>query len=58
MTKQELQQKIDELKMEYVKIQGDIEKVVSTGHSIEKLEVKLSLIEEELSNYRSALKNL
>lgn len=42
--------------MEYVKIQGDIEKLESTGHSIEKLEEKLSIIEEELSTYRTALK--
>lgn len=58
MSKLEIQQKMEELKMEYIKIQGDIEKLESTGHSIEKLEEKLSFIEEELSTNRIALKNL
>ncbi len=58
MDKQELNQKIEELKMEYVKIQGDIEKLVSTGHSIEKLEAKLSEIEKDLTTYRTKLASL
>ncbi|MCM3443917.1 SE1832 family protein [Metabacillus halosaccharovorans] len=58
MSKQEMQQKIDELKMDYVRIQGDIEKLESTGHSIEKLEERLSLIEKTLSTYRKELNNL
>lgn len=58
MNKQEIQQKINELKMEYVRIQGDIEKLESTGHSIVKLEQRLSMIEEELSNYRYALEKI
>ncbi|WP_175638689.1 SE1832 family protein [Metabacillus schmidteae] len=56
MNKLDIQQKIEDLKMEYSRIQGDMEKLESTGHSIEKLEEKLSFIEEELSTYRSALK--
>ncbi len=58
MSKQEIQQNINELKMEYVRIQGDIEKLESTGHSIVKLEQRLSMIEEELSNYRYALEKI
>jgi len=58
MSKQEIQQKIDELKMEYVRIQGDIEKLESTGHSVDKLEERLSLIEETLSTHRKELTNL
>lgn len=58
MSAQEIQQKIDELKMKYIKIQGDIEKLESTGHSVERLEERLSVIEEELSSCRNALKNL
>ncbi|WP_198025690.1 SE1832 family protein [Bacillus sp. J37] len=58
MSKQEIQQKIDELKMEYVRIQGDIEKLESTGHSVDKLEERLSLIEETLSRHRKELTNL
>jgi len=58
MDKQELNQKIEELKMEYIKIQGDIEKLESTGHSIDKLEAKLSEIEKDLTTYRTKLASL
>jgi len=34
--------------MEYVRIQGDIERLESLGHSFEKLEEKLVEIEKEL----------
>jgi hypothetical protein len=52
---QEIYLKIDELKMEYVKVQGDIEKLESTGHSTEILEAKLSELENKLREYRSKL---
>jgi prefoldin subunit 5 len=55
MNKTEINQKIEELKMEYVKLQGDIEKLESTGHSIKKSLEKLSEIENELKSYRSLL---
>ncbi|MDQ0223915.1 SE1832 family protein [Metabacillus niabensis] len=58
MDKQELNQKIEELKLEYIKIQGDIEKLESTGHSIDKLEAKLSEIEKDLTTYRTRLASL
>lgn len=58
MDKQDLNQKIEELKMEYIKIQGDIEKLESTGHSIDKLEAKLSEIEKDLTTYRTKLASL
>ncbi|WP_299089589.1 SE1832 family protein [uncultured Metabacillus sp.] len=48
MEKEKINQKISELKMEYIRIQGDIEKLESTGHSITKLEEKLQEIEAEL----------
>ncbi|WP_168714479.1 SE1832 family protein [Metabacillus litoralis] len=57
MSPNEINQKIDELKMEYIKVQGNIEKLESTGHSTEKLEMKLNEIEEEIKKYRSALIN-
>lgn len=50
-----IQQKMEELKMEYIRIQGDIEKLESTGHSIDKLEARLVNIEAELSKCRSEL---
>lgn len=56
MSSQDVQQKIEELKMEYIRVQGDIEKLEATGHSIEKLESMLLELEEELSKYRSQLK--
>ena len=55
MDTQEINQKIDELKMEYVKVQGDIEKLEATGHSTGILEAKLSELENKLSEYRSKL---
>lgn len=55
MDQDKINQKIAELKMEYIRIQGDIEKLESTGHSIGKLEARLVDIENELKNYRSML---
>ncbi|PGT81061.1 MULTISPECIES: SE1832 family protein [Bacillaceae] len=57
MSSQDIQQIIDELKMEYIRVQGDIEKLEATGHSTEKLESKLLELEEELSKIRTQLKN-
>ncbi|MFD2213346.1 SE1832 family protein [Metabacillus endolithicus] len=51
----EVQQKIDELKMEYIRVQGDIEKLESTGHSTEKLEARLEEIELTITEYRTQL---
>ncbi|MDQ0229252.1 SE1832 family protein [Metabacillus malikii] len=55
MNKNEINQRIDELKMDYVRTQGDIEKLESTGNSTERLEAKLTEIEESLAKYRSML---
>jgi prefoldin subunit 5 len=53
MTNPEIDQKIEELKMEYVQIQNDIEKLETFNQSIEKLETKLQEIERELAYYHS-----
>lgn len=53
MTNQEIEQKISELKVEYVQIQNDIEKLESFNQSVEKLEGKLREIEKELAYYHS-----
>jgi len=45
--------KIQELKMEYTRIQGDMERLESLGHSVKKQEEKLEEIENELKYYRS-----
>ncbi|MBE4908450.1 hypothetical protein IMZ08_10320 [Bacillus luteolus] len=52
MTKVNVEDKISELKREYVRIQGDIERLESLGHSFEKLEVRLTEIEKEIQEYR------
>lgn len=55
MSANEINQKINELKMEYMKVQGNIEKLESTGHSTEQLEMKLNEIEESIKEYRLQL---
>ncbi|MGM0874808.1 MAG: SE1832 family protein [Bacillota bacterium] len=55
MDKNKKNEVISELKMEYIRIQGDIEKLESTGHSITKLEERLQVIETELKAQYSKL---
>ncbi|WP_339194016.1 SE1832 family protein [Aeribacillus sp. FSL W8-0870] len=55
MTKQEIEQRIAELKSDYIRIQGDIEKLESVGGNIEKAEQQLTEIENELASLRTAL---
>lgn len=55
MTKSEIEQRITELKMDYVRIQGDIEKLESVGHSPTKAEQMLEEIENELKELRTLL---
>lgn len=53
MSLNEIEIKIAELKMEYLRIQGDIERLESLGHSFEKLEIRLEEIENELQHFHS-----
>jgi len=55
LTKSEIEQRITELKMDYVRIQGDIEKLESVGHSPTKAEQMLEEIENELKELRTLL---
>lgn len=48
MNKEKINEIIAELKIEYIRIQGDIEKLESTGHFTMKLEERLQVIETEL----------
>ncbi|OMP65948.1 SE1832 family protein [Domibacillus epiphyticus] len=48
MKKSEIEYKIAELKMDYMRVQGDIEKLESTGHGTQKAEDMLTAMEEEL----------
>ncbi len=53
MEPKEVQEKIAELKMEYMRLQDDMERLESFGRSVEKQEEKLKEIEKELQYYNS-----
>ncbi|WP_303969240.1 SE1832 family protein [Sporosarcina ureae] len=57
MTKEQLEQEIAELKMDYISLQGDMEKLESTGHvkMIENAELRLSKMEERLADLNKQL---
>ncbi|ARD48720.1 hypothetical protein SporoP37_11545 [Sporosarcina sp. P37] len=57
MTKDQLEQEIAELKMDYISLQGDVEKLESTGHvkMIENAERRLARMEERLSELNKQL---
>ncbi|OLN21836.1 hypothetical protein BTO30_12860 [Domibacillus antri] len=48
MKKSQIEYKITELKMDYIRVQGDIEKLESTGHGTAKAEEMLTSMEQEL----------
>ncbi|MEK4027097.1 MULTISPECIES: SE1832 family protein [Bacillaceae] len=58
MTKSEIESKIAELKMDYIRIQGDIEKLESTGNGVSKAEEQLIRIEKELQELNEELATL
>lgn len=58
LTKDQLQQEIAELKMDYINLQGDMEKLESVGHPdsvkkalerLENMEVKLAELNKQLA---------
>lgn len=53
----DLEYRLSELKNEYISVQGDIEKLESTGNSIDKMEERLSKIEDEISLTKQEIKN-
>ncbi|MDQ0216076.1 hypothetical protein J2S13_002498 [Oikeobacillus pervagus] len=55
MTKAELENKIATLKMDYIRIQGDMEKLESVGRNVEATERVLIQIEEELKECNQQL---
>ncbi|PID15222.1 hypothetical protein CSV63_08620 [Sporosarcina sp. P34] len=57
MTKDQLEQQIAELKMDYISLQGDMEKLESTGHvkMIENAELRLAKMEERLADLNKQL---
>ncbi|MBD7937644.1 MULTISPECIES: SE1832 family protein [Cytobacillus] len=48
MTLREIENQLTELKMDYMRLQDDIEKLESFGRSVEKQELRMKEIEEEL----------
>lgn len=57
LTKSQLQSQIAELKMDYINLQGDIEKLESTGHidSVTKAEERLATMEQQLAELNKQL---
>ncbi|RIW34636.1 hypothetical protein D3H55_08970 [Bacillus salacetis] len=55
MTKSELEYKISEVKSDYIRIQGDLEKLESVGRSTEKSEKRLEELEIELAKLNKQL---
>lgn len=59
-TKAELRDQITELKMDYINLQGDVEKMESLGHSdsVEKAVVRLEAMEKRLADLNKQLLQL
>ena len=53
----DLESRLQELKYEYVHLQGDLEKIESTGQPTQKMTDRLRALEEEIKEVRQALKN-
>ena len=60
MDKKQIEREIGELKMEYVNLQGDIEKMESVGQRnfVAKAEVRLGAMESKLSALNKKLRDL
>lgn len=56
-SKKDIEQRIAELKMDYIRIQNDIEKLESTGHDTTNAEKRLIAIENELRELRKKLQH-
>lgn len=55
MTKRELENQINVVKSDYIRIQGDLEKMESVGGNTEKLERQLKQLEDELAELNNEL---
>lgn len=53
----DLESRLQELKYEYVHLQGDLEKIESTGQPTQKMTDRLRVLEKEIKEVRQALKN-
>ncbi|MCA0149508.1 MULTISPECIES: SE1832 family protein [Rossellomorea] len=55
MTKEDLEYKVNEVKLDYIRIQGDLEKLESFGRNTDIQQRKLDELETELSDLRKQL---
>lgn len=57
MKKRQIETEINEIKMDYINLQGDIEKLESTGNDsyVQKAEVRLASLEERLAELNKQL---
>lgn len=57
MNKRQVESAIAELKMDYINLQGDIEKLESTGNNsfVKKAETRLATMEEKLAELNKQL---
>ncbi|WP_203249136.1 SE1832 family protein [Sporosarcina beigongshangi] len=57
MNKRQIENEIVELKMDYINLQGDIEKLESTGNNsfVKKAEIRLATMEEKLAELNKQL---
>lgn len=60
MTKRQIENEIAELKMDYINLQGDIEKLESTGNDsfVKKAELRLETLEARLAKLNKQLAEL
>ncbi|MFC7319453.1 SE1832 family protein [Halobacillus campisalis] len=55
MTKQEIQDEIAALKSDYVRIQGDLDKLEASGANVQNAERQLGQMEEQLKDLKKQL---
>lgn len=55
-TVKELEQELAELKSDFVRLQGDVEKIESTGGNVAKAMEQLDSLEVEIANVRGQLR--
>ncbi|HSU80643.1 MAG TPA: SE1832 family protein [Candidatus Angelobacter sp.] len=58
MSKEDLLEQLDELKLDYLRLQGDLEKLETTGQSTTPIEKQLKSLEDNMRSLREQLKSL
>jgi predicted nuclease with TOPRIM domain len=58
LNKKELEQELEQLKMDYIRIQGDLDKLESVGGNVSPLEKTLARMEEEMARLRQLIAEL